>query len=550
MQRVFSFKINLHQLKFVAIVFASFCLVSCDDSHQESKSVFYYNEVGSLSSLDPAFARNFENIWAVNQLYDGLLEFDDALGLKPCLADSFTVSEDAKTYTFYIKNNINFHPDTDGNIMPVTAEDVAYSLQRLVSTSLASPGRWVMNDVERIEDSLNVSYNLQTSTVQIVLAEANASFLYKIAMPYCKIISKQAYTNDPAAFFEQPVGSGPFTFYVWENRVNLVLHKNENYHEVDESGTALPYLDAVSVSFLKDPNAVFLSALNGKFNLVSGLTGEFKDELMNRSGELKAQYADDFVLRKVPYLYTEYLGFYLDDEGAINPNLLLANVRKALSMAINRKKMVQQLRGGIGDYEIGGFVPNVLLNDRESKETYQYNTQKAKEILKAELGEAPYGMIEIYASTAQSDLCELIQNTWNQLGFDVQINIQPNSALGNNIATGKAQVFRKSWIADYPDSENFLSLFYSRNFSPNGPNYTHFLNGAIDSMYTMMCTEVSDSVRKELAYTMDSLVTETMPVIPLYYGEVTHLLTKNVENFNSNAMNILNLKKVKVKSED
>ena len=543
---MFSLKINLQWLKFAAVMFAIIGLASCADTIKDSKSVFYYNEVGSLSSLDPAFARNFENIWAVNQLYDGLLEFDDALGLKPCVADSFTVSEDAKTYTFYIKNNINFHPEADGNIMPVTAEDVAYSLQRLVSSSLASPGRWVMNDVARKGDSLDVTYNVQTRTVQIVLDAANASFLYKIAMPYCKIISKQAYLNNPAAFFENPVGSGPFSFYVWENRVNLVLHKNENYHEVDEAGRSLPYLDAVSVSFLKDPNAVFLSALNGKFNLVSGLTGEFKDELMNRSGELKAEYADEFVLRKVPYLYTEYLGFYLDEAGATNPKLHSANVRKALSMAINRKKMVQQLRGGIGDYEIGGFVPNVLLAERETKEAYQYNTQKAKEILQAELGEAPYGTIEIYASTAQSDLCELIQNTWNKLGFDVQINIQPNSALGNNIATGKAQVFRKSWIADYPDPENFLSLFYSRNFSPNGPNYTHFSNDSIDQMYNLLCTEVNDSVRKELAYKMDALVTETMPVIPLYYGEVTHLLTKNVENFNSNAMNILNLKKVKV----
>ena len=525
-------------------------ITACSQNETSNKSVFYYNEVGSLTSLDPAFARNFENIWAVNQLYDALLEFDSSLALKPCLADSFTVSDAGKTYTFYLKAGVYFHSNAEGEKLPLEAEDIAYSLQRLIHSDLASPGRWVMNDVARVGDTLDVVYHNTKRTVQIRLQKANASFLYKLAMPYAKIISKQAYLNNPTEFYTHPIGSGPFQFFVWENRVNLVMHKNEHYHQKDNSGQQLPYLDAVSVSFLKDPNAVFLSALNGQFHLVSGLTGEFRDELLNRKGTLKDQYKNKFVLRKVPYLYTEYLGFYLDSNLVNNPFLKYNKVRQALSMAIDRNKLISQLRGNIGVADVNGVVPNVLLPTRGKHPAYTYNVNEAKRMLLETIGEGPYGEIELFAASAQSDLCEFVQNAWSDLGFNVKVNIQPTSALGNNIATGKASVFRKSWIADYPDAENFLSLFYAPNFSPNGPNYTHFGNAEIDSLYVQLCETIGFEDRQKLSMDIDSIATNNMPLIPLYYGEVTHLLKSEVLNFNSDAMNVLNLKQVKLKQQN
>jgi peptide/nickel transport system substrate-binding protein len=521
-------------------------MVQCTKVSDSNKSVFYYNEVGSLSSLDPAFARNFENIWATNQIFDGLLEFDTALALKPSLADSFVVSSDGLSYTFYIKQGVLFHSNQEGEKLTLVAEDVAYSLQRLVSADLASPGRWVMNDVASAGDTLDIRYSNAENKVDIRLKKPNASFLYKLAMPYSKVISKQAYLSNPSSFYVQPIGSGPFQFFVWENRVNLILHKNDAYHQTDTKGGRLPYLDAISVSFLKDPNAVFLSALNGKFHLVSGLTGEFRDELMNKRGVLKEEYQKQFELRKVPYLYTEYLGFYSDSASDINPHLGNYKVRQALSMAIDRKKLISQLRGNIGVSEVKGFVPNVLMPNRSTSAAFAFDIKEAKSILNKEIGDAAYGQIELYAASAQSDLCEFVQKSWSELGFSVKVNIQPASALGSNIATGAAPVFRKSWIADYPDAENFFSLFYSPNFSPNGPNYTHYKNTEVDSLYLELCQTIDYYRRQEISTTIDSLVSLEMPLIPLYYGEVTHLLKSEVDNFNSDAMNVLNLKGVKL----
>lgn len=536
-------------LKYSIIASIALVFFACGSNESSKKSVFRYNESGSLTSLDPAFTANFENIWLVNQLYDGLLEFDDELGLKNCLADSFTIAEDGLSYLFYLKDNVYFHKDSAQKAAKLKASDVAFSLQRLIDPNVASPGRWVMNDVERSGDSLYIDYNNKKRTVYIRLAQANASFIYKLAMPYCKVISKDAYLKNPKTFYANPVGSGPFKFFIWENRVEVVLHKNENYHQSDENGYKLPYLDAIAVTFLKDPNAIFLSALNKQFNLVSGLTGEFRGELLDRKGQLKTSYKNDFVLRKVPFLQTEYLGVYLDKSKPINPNLLNPEVRKALSMAIDRDKLVNQLRGGIGVSDVKGFVPKVLLPQRKATDYFQYNLPAAQKILSKEIPNGDFGTLTLSAAAAQSDLCEFVQNAWTKLGFTVVADIEPNSALSNNIAIGNKPLFRKGWIADYPDPENFLSLFYSDNFSPNGPNYTHFISAEYDALFDKLLATTNDSVKLELNIKLDSIVSANMPVIPLYYGEVTHLLSKNVVNFSSNSMNILNLKAVKLSAD-
>ena len=119
------------------------------------------------------------------------------------------------------------------------------------------------------------------------------------------------------------------------------------------------------------------------------------------------------------------------------------------------------------------------------------------------------------------------------------------STLRQNRATGKLQAFRGSWIADYPDAENYLSLFYSKNFAPNGGNYTHFKNDLYDELYEKAINENSKETRIILYKKMDSLIMSHLPVIPLYYDENVRFIQKNIEGFSSNAINMLQLKKVK-----
>ncbi|MBP5759495.1 MAG: hypothetical protein J6W45_08855, partial [Bacteroidales bacterium] len=112
----------------------------------------------------------------------------------------------------------------------------------------------------------------------------------------------------------------------------------------------------------------------------------------------------------------------------------------------------------------------------------------------------------------------------------------------------KVQWFRGSWIADYPDAENYLSLFYSKNFCPQGPNYTHFSSKEFDRLYLQSKAETNDSVRAELYKRMNAIVIDEAPVVVLYYDQILHFTHKNVKGLRSNAMNALDLRRVKIEN--
>ena len=142
------------------------------------------------------------------------------------------------------------------------------------------------------------------------------------------------------------------------------------------------------------------------------------------------------------------------------------------------------------------------------------------------------------------DICEYLQRAYQNIGIDVTIDLMPTATLRQAKSSGNLESFRASWIADYPDAENYLSLFYSKNFSPAGPNYTHFKSIKIDCLYqkTML---VSDPEERTLLYEkMDELLMSKYPVIPLYYDQAIRFTRKNVNGLEMNAINLLNLKRV------
>ena len=114
------------------------------------------------------------------------------------------------------------------------------------------------------------------------------------------------------------------------------------------------------------------------------------------------------------------------------------------------------------------------------------------------------------------------------------------------VATSKLDFFRGSWIADYADAENYLALFYSKNFCPNGPNYTHFKNENFDLLYELAIQQTNDSIRYALYKQMYQIILDEEPIVPLYYDQVISFVS-NIHQFESNGMNMLNLKSVEKK---
>ena len=166
-----------HRFFFILLAFSF--LVSCTQKsiNNNEKTVFRYNESAGITSLDPAFARNQANIWAVNQLYTGLVQLDSSLGIQPSIARDWEISEDGKTYTFHLREDVFFHDDacfSNGKGRQVTAHDVEFSLKRLADPKLASPGAWVMGYVAVKEGYPDIRV-LNDSTLSIHLSRDRKS---------------------------------------------------------------------------------------------------------------------------------------------------------------------------------------------------------------------------------------------------------------------------------------------------------------------------------------------------------------------------------------
>ena len=240
----------------------------------------------------------------------------------------------------------------------------------------------------------------------------------------------------------------------------------------------------------------------------------------------------------------EYLGFLIYfNKKQPTSNIL---IRKAINYGFDRKKMIAFLRNGIGTPALNGFVPKGLPSFNNQK-GYDYQPALARKLIaqyKAESGdENP--QITITTNAQYLDLCEFIQQEMSNLGLKVKVEVVPPSMLRQAKSKGELPLFRASWIADYPDAENYLSLFYSKFKTPNGSNYTHFSNAVFDKLYEQAIATVDNKKRYKLYQKMDSIVIANAPVVNLYYDEVTMFSQKNVKGFTINPINLLNLKRVR-----
>lgn len=529
--------------------------VSCNSGKNDNhnKTVFRYNESVGITSLDPAYAKDQACIWATNQIYNGLVQLNDKLEVIPCIAKSWEISDDGLLYTFHLRNDVFFHESeafSNGRTRRVTAQDFVYSFKRIINPKIASPGAWIFNSLnDSISDSEFNFKELNDTTLMIHLKVRSPAFLGLLSMQYCSVVPEEVVEFYGKDFRKHPIGTGPFKFKMWKEGVKLVLVKNENYFEFDGENR-LPYLDAVAITFNTDKQSVFLEFLKGNIDFLNSIDPNYKDELLTRNGELNPKYKDKFNMLTESYLNTEYLGFLVDTASTIanaSPTRLSA-IRKAINYGFDRKKMIKYLRNNIGIPGIYGFIPVGMPGfDSTKVKGYDYNPELSRKLLVDAGFPNGEGLPEITLSTNSTylDLCEFIQQQLTELGFKIEIDVNPPATLREMIAKSKVPFFRGSWIADYPDAENYLSLFYSNNFCPKGPNYTHFSNAAYDDLFEKAMNETNDSVRFEEYRKMDQLILDEAPVVVLYYDEVLRFYQKNITGLTSNPMNLLTLKRVK-----
>ena len=523
-----------------SLLFFSSIFLGCNSSDVDAKSkqVFRYNEHKNIGSLDPAFAKDNADISAINQLFNGLVQMDSLMNVEPAIASSWEISDNAKVYTFNLITDVYFHTHslfgTDQS-RTVTAHDFVYSFDRLKDPKLASPGGWVLQNVESYKD-------VNTHSFQITLKSPFPAFLGLLTMKYCSVVPKEIVEHFGTDFRSNPIGTGPYKFKRWEENIKLIFRKNKRYFETNKSGKKLPYLEAVSITFLADKQSEFLQFVQGNIDYITGLDASYKDDILSADGDLKPSYASTVKMLRAPYLNTEYFGFYMDSEISEYQSEL---IRQAVNYGFDRSKMMKYLRNGIGIPGVGGFIPKGLPGHNEDV-GYDYHPEKAKQLIETYRTESGNSEPEITLTTTANYLSfsEFIQRELQSIGLTIRIEVMPPSSLKSAKSNGKIDLFRASWVADYPDAQNYLSLFYSGNFAPDGPNYTHFKDAQFDSWYEQAMLETNQEKRINLYQKMDSLVINKAPVVVLFYDEVIRFTSIGINGLGINPTNLLELKNV------
>lgn len=526
-------------------IFISF---ACNTGEKNEKAIFRYNESTGIASLDPAFSKNQSTIWPCHQLYNTLVETDSSGQTMGLLAKSWDISDDKLEYTFHLRTDVFFHDNVafiNGVGRKMNADDIVYSLNRIIDPKVASPGAWVFNN---IIDTINGFSSLNDSTFVLKLLNPFSPILEVLKMPYCSVVPREVVEYFGTDFRSHPCGTGPFQFVAWEEGLALIFKKNEHYFEEDGSGNSLPYLDGIKITFNDSKASEFLQFRQGQIDFINDIDPSFKDEILTLTGELRDDWKGKVVLQTNPYLNIEYFGILVDSTNDLikNSPLRFRKIRQAMNYAIDRKKMILYLRNSLGTPAESGFVPSGMPSfDSTQVHGYAYDPGKAKRLL-VEAGFAGGNNspeVKLYTIPIYADFGNYIAKQLEEVGIKIKVEVVLRSFLFELTSNSRAPFFRGSWIADYADAINYLSCFYSKN--PTPPNYTRYSNPDFDKLYEKALVETNDSIRYKIYQQADQLIINDAPIIPLWYDKVIRLVQPGITGFRPNNLNWLELRYTK-----
>lgn len=525
--------------------------------------IFRVNETGELRSLDPVRINDATSSHIAEQVYDRLVTLDENLELRPDLAERFEISPDGKVITYYLRRGVYFHDAAcfpDGKGREMTAEDVRYSFTRVCDFRTGTLGFDYFNGklegaAEYFEATKRAAKGGELSpadvsglvvvdkyTIQFRLTQPFAPFEYYPALSQCFIHPKEAVEHFGAEFFKNPVGTGPFIFSSWQPDRQLVLVRNAKYWRSDEHGNQLPYLDSVRFTFMKDDKLQLLEFRQGNLDESYRIPSEFFGEIVSGDKKPVGDY-EKYVLLSVPAMSSQFYGLMTQSDVFKD-----VRVRQAFSYAIDRERIIKfVLKGQANAPAHNGIVPPSMPGYRSDLiKGYSYDRDKARKLL-AEAGYPdgkgfPELTLQLNAGGGRNlQIAEAVQSMLQEvLNISVSIKQVEWATHLETVDAGGVSFFRFGWIADYPEPDNFLNLFYGKMVPKDGGispiNSTRYINPVFDSLYELGLTTMDREQRMELYRKAEQIAMNEAPVMLTFYDEDYRFLQPWVRGYRNNAM--------------
>jgi len=478
----------------------------------------------SPATLDPAFSTDIYGRAVINQIFEGLFQFDAHLKPIPAIANFWEASRDRRTWTFTLRQGVMFHHGRQ-----VTAHDFVYSFTRFLRVKGPTPVTDFLGHIQgakafmrgqtpHIEGLIAVD----RYTLQMVLEEPLASSLAILGLANAAVVPQEEVERLGERFGRAPVGTGPFKFARWEPNHEIVLEANDRYYQ------GRPFLDAVVFKILVGEKV--------EETFAEFLQGNLEETIIPR-GKLDEVRADpryrQYQRLRIPALGLLYIGFNtqlkpFDDR----------RVRQAFNYAVDKEAIVREIAGMGSHLATGALPPGMLGYDPvffglpPHEKGYPYDPPVAKRLL-AEAGYpdgADFPVVQLWsASKADSTKAELVayQRYLAELGLKVEIHFAPDwPTYKKMLVQGQLPMFRLVWYADIPDPENMLSpLLHST--SPT--NHMLYRNPVVDQLLEQARKELDEAQRIALYREVERLVMDDAPWITQHYPVVPYLYQPYVQ---------------------
>ncbi len=472
-------------------------------------------------TLDPARINDIYGRTIASQLFDGLVQFDGVLAIRPAIAETWTASRDGLVWTFGLKKGVKFHHGRE-----VTAEDVVYSFTRIVDPATKSAGAALFMKIKgarefaqgratRVEGLVAIDPH----TLQITLAESHSPFVSSLAVGFAKVLPREVVEKLGEDFGRQPVGTGPFRFAEWVRDKQITLVANPEYFEGRPNLDRLVYRIFTGDAF----DQMFAEFERGNLE-DSGIPARERPRLLNGK---KYQ----FVRR--PILGISFLGINTTQKPLDDPR-----VRQAINYAIDRRSIMREIYQD--QYLPGaGILPPGTYGYDPKLVGYPYDPKKAAELLAA--AGYPDGMglpvFHIWSARKNDEAVaehEAIVKYLAAVGVRAEVHYNTNwPEYKAQVYEGKLPIFRYSWYADTPDPETFLGQLFDSRASDN---ITRFRNATVDTLLQRARVE-SDAQRKVQLYReVEQQIVANAPLMLLSYYTYERVFQPYVKGIQVSAM--------------
>ena len=549
-----------------ALVIGVVGLTGCGGEGQDQDSdkvVRYLSLSAKVRGMDPMDIGDTTSSSVASQIFECLYQYHylkRPYELIPCLAADFpTVSEDRLTYTFKLRQDVFFAADpcftaTEGRGRQLVAADFIYAWKRIADVKNVSKNWWVFENyiagldefrayTGQLKAGENVDYARPVEgleapddfTLVVKLNKTWPQILYLLAHLPTAPVAREAVQHYGKAIHNHPVGTGPYILKDWKRGNKIVMVRNPKFRQelypsegaagdkeaglLENAGKALPFIDEARWQIVEEDQPRWLIFMRGQLDS-SGIPKDFYNRAISPGQELKPEMKKKGIRLQIyrdPSTY--WYGFNMEDPvvGSNKP------LRQAMSMAINRQEYIEIFTNNRAEAAQGPIPPLFREYDPDAiNPNCQYNPERARELLKEAAKVHGGALPAITISTPGADtlarqMGEYVTQAMGNIGLEVKIDYMDWPSFQDRIKTKSAQVFQIGWVADYPDSENFMQLFYSKNVSP-GPNNFNYRNPIVDALYEKAKAMPDSDERVQIYHQMEDIIRDDCPAIFLVHG--------------------------------